>query len=52
MVSLENLPQTDRIIFLTACCFIILAGLKMAGGFIGPFLLSVFAAVIFPARKT
>jgi len=47
MVSLENLPQTDRIIFLTACCFIILAGLKMAGGFIGPFLLSVFAAVIF-----
>ena len=47
MVSLENLPQSDRLIFLIACSFIILAGLKMAGGFIGPFLLSVFAAVIF-----
>lgn len=47
MVSLEHLPNADRLLFLTACCFIILAGLKMAGGFIGPFLLSVFAAVIF-----
>lgn len=47
MVSLEQLPQVDRIILLTACCFIILAGLKMFGGFIGPMLMSVFAAIIF-----
>jgi len=47
MVSLDNLPQADRLLFLAACCFIILAGLKMAGGFIGPLLMSVFAAIIF-----
>lgn len=47
MVSFEQLPQVDRIILLSAGCFIILAGLKMTGGFIGPMLLSVFAAIIF-----
>jgi len=47
MVHFESFPQADRLLFLTACCFIILAGLKMAGGFIGPLLISVFAAIIF-----
>ena len=47
MITLEDLHQSDRLILLTACCFIILAGLKMAGGFIGPLLISIFAAIIF-----
>lgn len=47
MGSFDQLPQIDRLILLTAGCFIILAGLKMASGFIGPLLLAVFAAIIF-----
>ena len=47
MVFFEQYPQIDRFILLTACCFIILAGLKMTSGFIGPLLMSVFAAIIF-----
>lgn len=47
MVSFEEFPPIDRIILLSAGCFIILAGLKMSGGFIGPLLMSVFAAIIF-----
>jgi AI-2 transport protein TqsA len=47
MVSFNQSPQIDRIILLTAGCFIILAGVKMSSGFIGPLLMSVFAAIIF-----
>jgi len=47
MVSLDQLPRIDRLILLTAGCFIILAGLKMSGGFIGPLLMAVFVAIIF-----
>jgi predicted PurR-regulated permease PerM len=41
------MPQVDRFLFLAACCFIILTGLKMAGGFFGPLILSIIAAIIF-----
>ena len=41
------MPQVDRLLFLAACSFVILAGFKMAGGFFGPLLLSAFAAIIF-----
>ena len=47
MTALRDLPQIDRFLLLGACCFIILSGLKMAGGFIGPLLISIFAAIIF-----
>lgn len=47
MPLLQEYPQADRIIILSAAVMIILAGLKMAGGFIGPFLLAIFAAIIF-----
>ncbi|WP_319580260.1 AI-2E family transporter [uncultured Methanospirillum sp.] len=47
MAALRDFPQIDRFLFLGACCFIILTGLKMAGGFIGPLLISIFAAIIF-----
>ena len=47
MDSFDQLPRIDRLILLTAGVFIILAGLKMTSGFIGPLLLSVFAAIIF-----
>lgn len=47
MVSFKEFPQSDRLILLAACCFIILAGIKMAGEFIGPLLMSIFAAIIF-----
>jgi AI-2 transport protein TqsA len=47
MITFSHFPQIDRLLFLAACCFIILSGLKMAGGFIGPLLISVFAAIIF-----
>ena len=47
-MPVENpMPHIDRFLFLAACCFIILPGLKMAGGFFGPLLLSAFAAIIF-----
>ncbi|HWQ67667.1 MAG TPA: AI-2E family transporter [Methanospirillum sp.] len=42
-----HMPQVDRFLFLAACCFIILTGLKMAGGFFGPLILSIIAAIIF-----
>ena len=47
MISLDDFRQVDRILLLSACGFIILAGLKMAGSFIGPLLISIFAAIIF-----
>jgi len=47
MNALSDFPQIDRFLILAACCFIILTGLKMAGGFIGPLLISIFAAIIF-----
>lgn len=47
MMSLANLPETDRLVLLAACSFIILAGMKMAGSFIGPLVLSIFATIIF-----
>lgn len=47
MPLLHDYPQADRIIVLFAAVMVILAGLKMAGGFIGPFLLAIFAAIIF-----
>jgi AI-2 transport protein TqsA len=47
MLPFSEYPQIDRFLFLGACCFIILTGLKMAGGFIGPLLMSVFAAIVF-----
>jgi len=47
MSTFSDIPQIDRLLFLAACCFIILTGLKMAGGFVGPLLISVFAAIIF-----
>jgi predicted PurR-regulated permease PerM len=47
MINPDDFPQIDRLILLAACCFIILAGMKVAGGFIGPLLISVFAAIIF-----
>ncbi|HWQ65795.1 MAG TPA: AI-2E family transporter [Methanospirillum sp.] len=47
MVSFGQFPRIDRLILLTTCCFIILVGLKMTSGFIGPLLMSTFAAIIF-----
>lgn len=47
MPLLKDYPQADRIIILFAAVMVIFAGLKMAGGFIGPFLLAIFAAIIF-----
>jgi predicted PurR-regulated permease PerM len=41
------MSQVDRFLFLAACCFIVLTGLKMAGGFFGPLILSIIAAIIF-----
>jgi predicted PurR-regulated permease PerM len=47
MISMRNLPPIDRIVLLGAGSIIIFAGIKMAAGFIGPLLLSIFIAIIF-----
>ncbi|PKL59457.1 MAG: hypothetical protein CVV33_07740 [Methanomicrobiales archaeon HGW-Methanomicrobiales-4] len=47
MISLTNFPPIDRIILVGAGSIVILAGIKMAAGFIGPLLLSTFIAIIF-----
>lgn len=47
MLTPYQIPQVDRFLIIVACCFVILTGLKMAGGFFGPLILSIIAAIIF-----